>query len=1136
MIIFRTCMHTSIGLIVFILIFGSGQVFGNTTYPDVTGFHLNEMPESEKTRIRQLIQSHQWAAEAYDTVTEKAEKDGYWAAFLYAMEGDEKYLTIARDWLTQYSEKGGDLGKRALEADDAFFEGGQPWLGDVYYRVDTNPLLAYAWIWKWLSEAERAAIEFGIMTSARFRMNAMDRWTQTANLVFKPTYMVAVAGLVTGNPELIDWGFYRKPGSAIGGYFPVLNVMLKDSGLWGEAPIYPIAHLGLLVGSRMSEFLSFVDGGDWYNRAMPSGGSIRGLMDYYIDAAYPVEITGYGKGQFRIATYGDGATGPSGDLYLANPAGPHKWHLHEELAKAFDLTGDSRYAVFLSYNQTYQPDLLDHPSLPDQSTWPAAPSTVWPEYGLAMLRSDESPNYWTNPEAIAVFQVLSKGYGHDHRDKFSITLHGAGRLLYPDYNAIQYENPAIGWTRNTIAHNTLMVDEQDTADADPTDMRHQFSPAVKFLSTSASEVFKTVGQTRTLMLTSEYLLDIFQAESETPHVYDYLLHSFGRPEPVAAGGFQSGTFLSARFNQVQNKMGMSTDQSWQIDFIIDEAQLKRREEAMAQLLGESQEDNYGPEWYGHISAVRVTMASSPNTGVVYGEGPQALDMLVVRRQAIAETAFVSTHEPYEGGQTPRIKAVTVLARTQNAIAVRIDADEFTDYAAVALGPGQEDRIHSLSLAEDGSRWITFRNFTYLRVDAGGRITADGGLTGFRLPERADELIFNNESKTISKETAATTYGNKPSQFDKSLQNASKFPLPVSVDPSPMRMSNRSTRGAAITIENSSASVFSGSLQFQSANNFTFSPGRLNFGPLSPGETVQLPFQLSSNGADAGVQNLFYEITYRTDENSNEIRSLPQGFPVTVEAVLQTVYRDPDPSVYRIYSPAYVADAKMLNGAITYLQDDSGKIWLNGVPLFTLADNEENPLLEADTAHAFTWIQEVPAVVLANAQDQCRWRAAFDNQGITFTMDRDWTQFDPAIFTIPGEWNDDATIQWEYMEDDEGRALEPTSGPKSRIKFAELGSANSSWILRFQFTPAQDVNFTETGMTFQMGTLNGETWRLELLNTDPPDGGNPGNNDGQSDSGGGSSGSGGGGGGGCFISVLDAATPNKNMPKDSSDKR
>jgi len=70
----------------------------------------------------------------------------------------------------------------------------------------------------------------------------------------------------------------------------------------------------------------------------------------------------------------------------------------------------------------YTPNLIDHLPLPAKIQLPPAPSKVWPTYGLAMLRSDESPSYWTSGKAIAVFQIMSKGYGHDHRDKFSISL------------------------------------------------------------------------------------------------------------------------------------------------------------------------------------------------------------------------------------------------------------------------------------------------------------------------------------------------------------------------------------------------------------------------------------------------------------------------------------------------------------------------------------------------------------------------------------------------------------------------------------------------------------------------------------------------------------------------------------------
>ena len=212
----------------------------------------------------------------------------------------------------------------------------------------------------------------------------------------------------------------------------------------------------------------------------------------------------------------------------------------------YNVSRDSRYGAFVSMIPGYTPNLIDHAPLPAEIQLPPAPSKVWPTYGLAMLRSDESLDYWTSGKAIAVFQIMSKGCGHDYRDKFSITLHGAGRLLYPDYNALQYENPSIGWTRNSVSHNTLIVDEGETQDAELTALRHEFSPEVKFLASSADAVFEGVDQTRALLLTKKYLLDVFHAVSPVPHIYDYVLHSFGRVEPKKPDYFDPTKALMKR--------------------------------------------------------------------------------------------------------------------------------------------------------------------------------------------------------------------------------------------------------------------------------------------------------------------------------------------------------------------------------------------------------------------------------------------------------------------------------------------------------------------------------------------------------------------------------------------------------------
>ena len=54
---------------------------------------------------------------------------------------------------------------------------------------------------------------------------------------------------------------------------------------------------------------------------------------------------------------------------------------------------------------------------------------------------------------------MGRNYGHDHRDKFELIFWGRGRLLYPDWNAQQYEPMEYGWTRNAWAHSALVVDE-----------------------------------------------------------------------------------------------------------------------------------------------------------------------------------------------------------------------------------------------------------------------------------------------------------------------------------------------------------------------------------------------------------------------------------------------------------------------------------------------------------------------------------------------------------------------------------------------------------------------------------------------------------------------------------------------------
>jgi hypothetical protein len=308
------------------------------------------MPAQERARIGQLIATREWAKADYARIQRAARKgDGFLAAFLYALDGDPTYVPIAQKWLLDRFGANSGRTRRARGAlnNPAFFKAGVPHLSDVFYDTDFSPHVGFDWVYRGLKPPARREIREGISAFMHFKMRCMDRWGQTPNLVFKPTSIVAFAGLALQERDLIDWGLYRKPGSRIGGYFPVLNRMLKDGGPWHEAPTYPFAHTDIYCMAMVCRYRALYDGRGWWTAKAPNGGSPKGLMEYYIDTAYPIERTGHGRGQIRLVTYGDGATNAKHDLFLVNPAGA-ALDGTKALIAAYNASGDPRLAAFVA--------------------------------------------------------------------------------------------------------------------------------------------------------------------------------------------------------------------------------------------------------------------------------------------------------------------------------------------------------------------------------------------------------------------------------------------------------------------------------------------------------------------------------------------------------------------------------------------------------------------------------------------------------------------------------------------------------------------------------------------------------------------------------------------------------------------
>ncbi len=148
-------------------------------------------------------------------------------------------------------------------------------------------------------------------------------------------------------------------------------------------------------------------------------------------------------------------------------------------------------------------------------------SRVLDGYGLAVLNNP------SNSVAAAIYYGMRDPH-HGHFDRLNIELFGRGRRLSPDLGYPDFMNDLVPgihtWTKNTVSHNTVVVDESRQGGYRPAKvLRLHDSPTVHVVDVDA---FGTYAQTdiyrRTLVLVDvgpndAYLVDVFRVRGGENH-------------------------------------------------------------------------------------------------------------------------------------------------------------------------------------------------------------------------------------------------------------------------------------------------------------------------------------------------------------------------------------------------------------------------------------------------------------------------------------------------------------------------------------------------------------------------------------------------------------------------------------------
>ena len=164
---------------------------------------------------------------------------------------------------------------------------------------------------------------------------------------------------------------------------------------------------------------------------------------------------------------------------------------------------------------------------------------IFPGWGVAMLHAGEG-DAEDRPALSAVLSFYHPT-GHSHADGLNLALYSNGKEIFSDLGYIG-DDPGDAWLRQTVAHNTVVVDEEDQIRLRPAGICHNIAltAQIKMLQVGQMAYLTTPGtyQRQIILVALDpeepYLLDIFRVSGGTIH--DYAFH----PQRRLASPFQDG--------------------------------------------------------------------------------------------------------------------------------------------------------------------------------------------------------------------------------------------------------------------------------------------------------------------------------------------------------------------------------------------------------------------------------------------------------------------------------------------------------------------------------------------------------------------------------------------------------------------
>ncbi|MCC5830288.1 MAG: hypothetical protein JJU36_12655, partial [Phycisphaeraceae bacterium] len=663
-------------------------------------------PEEAKA-IRQRIENDEGAKKQLEFMRSNTVRGGHqtlYNLFAYMVLGDEEAGEREKQALLRFIGGKPEPMTWGIDLDKLEWHIGGPSRGDRHMRDEqTLNVLRYDVLYPILSDEQRKGIQEAMRNYIRFHLSGhqpwhphfrYDRMSWLPNMHWPRaigTHLMAVA--------LKDEDLIRKMFESKGGFkFKMDDYLCKDGFYMEEFGKY-YSNVGTML--MYCEGLERLGLGKYgYGYTGKHGATMKKHLWMPITIAYPKMEGPEGGTPSHLAV----SMGDASDFWLLQGRDRQgrwrqRWfssaHMNGPLPKLnmplwFEIGHrrfpDAGFDYFLAKlrgpdEDTYHPTLyfglepIKAAEVADRA--PAVSSVVSHDRGFALLRMDETPDYWESARPAVSLQ-FAMYYVHYVHDCFSLLQYVShNRLLYHRMGTTQ-RGYAGGdsWRDSVRGHSGVVV---DGLQAKPVDRGNEGTPnhrirdflkgPGRLVSVQAEGVYPDVNQTRAFFLTDEYLLDTFELISDRPRTYDWQVLAVGNVRQTdgwTPAADWSGSRPAERLH-LSNTMARQTDGDWYVDVLQDDSPYAE------------------PRQVG----VRIRMLPEPETMILtsrppIGDNEEGASVMVSRKSP--RTVFVALHEPFEGGQAAN-PTFERIKQDENVLAVRIVGEgdsKVNDRALLAL--------------------------------------------------------------------------------------------------------------------------------------------------------------------------------------------------------------------------------------------------------------------------------------------------------------------------------------------------------------------------------------------------------------------------------------------------------------------